>query len=167
MVLPWVFYQEDIAGEDVGDLEFIQEKVDAGNYFQVSGDINALSDTISFIPASGKTAYMIEAKITISDNPSAISTSTSTGVSTKDMIAAALKIGGTTKDETTIGVAANAGISSSNQRGGGTGSGFGNIGDGRFNVLGLSLVGTGSATIVIENILDNGTAFATFSGYLV
>ena len=151
---------------DMGDLEYIEGKVIVGDYFQVSGDINAVTNTIEFIVPNGKTAFMISAKITISGNPSAISTATATAVSTKNMVTAALKIDGVTKDETTIGVAANAGISSSNQRGGGTGSGFGNIGDGKFNVLGLSLIGNAVKKIEIENTLDNGTAFATFSGYL-
>ena len=35
-----------------------------------------------------------------------------------------------------------------------------------FNVLGLSLVGDGAKKIEIENTLDNGTAFATMSGWL-
>ena len=39
---------------DVGDLEFIQDKVLAGDYFQRSGLINALNDTIEFKPNSGK-----------------------------------------------------------------------------------------------------------------
>ena len=156
--------EEDV---DMGDLEFIQTKVIAGDYFQVSGDINNLNDTIEFTVPNTKTAFMISAKIMISGNPSAISTATSIGVATKNMVTAAFKLDGVTKDETAIGTAANAGISSSNQRGGGTGSGIGNIGDGKFNVLGLSLVGDGVDVIEIENILDNGSAFATMSGYVI
>jgi len=164
--LPGTMYQI-VGGLDVGDLEFIEGKVLAGDYFQVSGDINALNDTIEFVVPNGKTAFMIDAKITISGNPSAISTASSPGVATKNMVTAALKIDGVTKDETAIGTAANAGISPTNQLGGGTGSGFGNIGDGKFDVLGLSLVGDGAKKIEIENILDNGSAFASMSGYLV
>ena len=164
--LPLYMFQVP-SGVDMGDLEFIQTKVLSGDYFQVSGDINAINDTIEFIVPSLKTAFMIEAKIIITGNPSAISTATSTGVSTKNMVTAAFKIDSVTKDETAIGTAANAGISSSNQRGGGTGSGIGNIGNGKFDVLGLSLVGDGVKLIEIENIQDNGTAFATMSGYLI
>jgi len=75
---------------DVGDLEFIQGKVVAGDYFQVSGDIDAITDTIEFVPASGKTAFMIEAKI-IPNN---------TGLNNR--ITAALKIDSTIKDEAEI-----------------------------------------------------------------
>ena len=70
MVLPWIFYQEIPESDaDMGDLEFIEGKVIAGDYFQVSGDINALNDTIEFDPASGKTAFLIKAKIIISNHP--------------------------------------------------------------------------------------------------
>ncbi|MCH7697003.1 MAG: hypothetical protein IIB73_12085 [Proteobacteria bacterium] len=64
--LPDLLHQ---VGVDMGDLEYIEGKVLASNYFQVSGDIDALNDTIEFIPASGKTAFMIEAKISMSTNP--------------------------------------------------------------------------------------------------
>ena len=151
---------------DMGDLEFIQGKVIAGAYFQVSGDIDGINDTIEFIVPNGKTAFMISAKIIISDHPAASTRTTGGSNTQKDIVSAALKIDGTTKDETTIGEATAAGIASSNQNGGGTGSGYGNLGDGRFNVLGLSLVGDGIKVIEIENTLDDGSAFATMSGYL-
>ena len=58
------------AGEvDVGDLEFIQDKVLAGDYFQVSGNINTLNSTVFFEVPSGKTAFLIEAKLSMSTNP--------------------------------------------------------------------------------------------------
>ena len=48
------------------------------------------------------------------------------------------------------------------------GSGAGNADyAGKFNVLGLSLVGDAAKKIEIENTEDNGSAFATMSGYLV
>jgi len=160
MVGPWVFYLEEIGGDDVGDLEYIQGFVTSGNYFQISGDIDAIGNTISFIVPSGKTAFLIEAKIIITGHTS--------GTTTKDMVEAELIIAGTTVDTTNIGTATNSAIvTSATDMMGGTGSGIGNIGDGRFNVLGISLVGNNSDTIEIENTLDDGTAFATFSGYLI
>ena len=149
---------------DVGDLEFIQDKVLAGDYFQVSGDINALNDTIEQIVPNGKTAFLIEAKIVITGHTS--------GTTTKDMVEAELKIDGTVVDTTNIGTATTqaTGIvnSATDMMGGfGWGSGAGTIGDGKFNVLGISLVGNGVKVIEIENTLDDGTAFATMSGYFV
>jgi len=160
--LPDLMHQVGV--EDMGDLEFIQEKVIAGNYFQVSGDINTLASTISFTPASGKTAFLIEAKITMTTNPSASST-TGDGTSTSiDQVVAELKISGTTKSKAKIGIASQA---SGFSLDGGNGSGFGVNSESNFNVKGLSLVGTGSASITIENVLDSGSAFAEMSGYLV
>ena len=50
---------------DMGDLEYIEGKVVSGDYFQVSGDINAINDTIEFIVPDTKTAFMITAKIVL------------------------------------------------------------------------------------------------------
>ncbi len=152
---------------DMGDLEFIQGKVTAGDYFQVSGDINALNDTIEFIVPNGKTAFLIEAKIvpTGHSNPPQLPLSTSNSI-TNNRVQAQLKIDTVVKDTTNIGVAANATNNGNHNLSSGAG-GHGNIGDGRFNVLGLSLVGDGIKVIEIENTLDNGTAFATMSGYLI
>lgn len=135
-----------------GDLEFIQKKVLAGDYFQVSGDIDNLNDTIEFVVPSGRTAFMIEAKI-IPNN-----------ISTNNRITSALKIDTVTKDEAEI-------FRSQAQQSGSTnlgGSGYG-LADyaGKFNVLGLSLVGDDVKKIEIENITDSGGAFATMSVYLV
>ncbi len=163
--LPNILFQ--VGEDDMGDLEFIQKKVIAGDYFQVSGDINALGNTIEFIVPDTRTAFIIKAKIVISNHPNAASR-TSGGTSTqKDIVTADLKIDGTIKDKTTIGDVTAAGSATSNQVGGGGGSGYGNLGDGKFDVLGLSLVGDGIKKIEIENILDDGSAFATMSGYLV
>jgi len=149
---------------EMGDLEFIQDKVIAGDYFQVSGAIDALNDTIKFIVPNLKTAFLIEAKIVITGHTS--------GSTTKDMVEAELKIDGTVIDTTNIGTATTqaTGIvnSATDMMGGfGWGSGAGTIGDGKFNVLGISLVGDGIKVIEIENTLDDGTAFATMSGYLI
>ena len=163
--LPLIMYQVP-SGVDMGDLEFIQTKVLSSDYFQESGDINAINDTIEFIIPNLKTAFMIEAKIMNPTHPSPASNPTVSVIQQKSLVTAALKIDGTIKDETTIGEAT-AASNGTNAVGGGTGNGYGNVGDGRFNVLGLSLVGDGIKKIEIENILDNGNAFATMSGYLI
>lgn len=144
----------------MGDLEYIESKVIAGDYFQVSGDILAVNDTIEHIVPNGKTAFLIEAKIVITNHP---------GLGTvKDAVAAELKIDGTVVDTTNIGIIADSRVvTSASDMMGGTGSGVGNLGDGKFNVLGITLVGNGVKTIEIENVLDDGTAFATMSGYYV
>ena len=61
--LPLIMFQVPVVSDDMGDLEFIEGKVLASNYFQVSGAINALTNTIEFIVPNGKTAFMINAKI--------------------------------------------------------------------------------------------------------
>jgi len=160
MVLPWVFYQEILEDEDVGDIEYIEGKVTAGDYFQVSGDINTLASTISFVPASGKTAFLIEAKIIITGHTS--------GTTTKNMVEAELKLDGTTTDTTNIGTATTSTLLfGASDMIAGSGSGTGTVGDGRFNAKGLSLIGDAIAAITIENTLDAGTAFATMSGYVI
>ena len=147
--LPMILFGGSSEVIDVGDLEFIQGKVVAGDYFQVSGDIDAINDTIEFIVPSLKTAFLIEAKIVHNTN------------GTNNSILAALKIDGVTKDETAIKRAQNQQLGGTNQGGSGYGMAENN---GRFNVLGLSLAGDGIKVIEIENIADAGGAFATFSG---
>jgi len=154
-----------IKGIDMGDLEFIQDKVIAGDYFQVSNNINALNDTIEFIVPNGKTAFLIEAKIVITGH---VIPNVGSGVpattETKNMVEADLKIDTVVKDTTNIGFATVTSVQNTvNTRS----MDYGNIGDGKFNVLGLSLVGDGIKKIEIENILDDGTAFATMSLYLI
>jgi len=162
--LPDLMHQVGVV--DMGDLEFIQTKVLAGDYFQVSGNINTLNDTIEFIVPSVKTAFLIEAKIVITTHVTPASRTASSGTTTtKDQVAADLKIDSVIKDKTNMGfssVAANAigSVFTSNNA-------IGDIGDGKFNVLGLSLVGNGIKKIEIVNTLDDGSAFATMSGYLV
>ena len=141
----------------MGDLEYIQDKVLAGDYFQVSGDIDNINDTIEQIIPNGKTAFLIEAKIVPNNT------------SSTNKITAALNIGDVTKDEAQIFRAfATSGTPGTNQ--GGWGYGLAENTE-KFNVKGLSLVGNGvdEATnkITIENITDGGGAFATMSGYLV
>ena len=160
--LPDLLHQ---VGVDVGDLEYIEGKVTANNYFQVSGDIDALNDTIEFIPASGKTAFLIEAKIVITGHVTPAGDAATNSVVIKNEVEAELKINSVTKDTTNLGFSSQGGGNGLNGRGSGTG--YGHTGNGRFNVLGLSLAGDGAKKIEIVNTLDNGSAFATMSGYLV
>lgn len=137
----------------MGDLEYIEGKVLAGDYFQVSGDIDAVNDTIEQIIPNGKTAFLIEAKIVPNNTTNT------------NKIIAALKIANVTKDEVEIFRSfATAGTPGTNQ--GGWGYGLAENAE-KFNVLGLSLVGDGNNKIEIENIVDGGGAFATMSGYYV
>ena len=163
--LPNILFE---VGADVGDLEYIEGKVIAGDYFQVSGDIDNLNDTIEFIVPNGRTAFLIEAKIAITAHPlPATRTSSGSGSnSTLNIVEAIIKIDTVKKDTTNLGFvshAASGAVSPTSL----SQNSYGNIGDGRFNVLGLSLVGDAAKKIEIENTLDNGTAFATMSGYLV
>lgn len=150
--------------KDMGDLEFIQDKVIAGDYFQVSGDINALNDTIEFIPVIGKRAFLIEAKITMSTNP--IPPIFDGNITFSDQVVADLIIDTVVKDKATVGVTSAQNKMFSGSGVGGAGQGFGKP-PGKFNVLGLSLVGDGAKKIEIKNVLDGGSAFATMSGYLI
>lgn len=154
---------------EMGDLEYIQGKVTAGDYFQVSGDINAINDTIEFIVPSAKTAFLIEAKIVNTTHPSLAVTGTSNSTTQqKNVVQAQLKIDSVVKDTTNIGTQSmsdtETGVNNSIIR---IASANGSSSDGRFNVLGVSLVGDGVKVIEIENILDDGSAFATMSGYVI
>lgn len=153
---------------DVGDLEYIQGKVTGGNYFQVSGAINAINDTIEYVPANGKTAFMIEAKIVITGHinpPTLVSNASPTNTITNNRVQAQFKVDTVVKDTANVGFVMNAtGAVFSALGGAGTGSGDYKC---NFNVQGLSLVGDGAKKIEIKNSLDNGTAFATMSGYLI
>lgn len=154
-------------GNAMGDLEYIESKVIAGDYFQVNGPIAILNDTIEYIVPVGKTAFLIEAKI-INTLHSAPSQNTGLGTNAlKDMITASLIVDAVTKDKTTIGMSSQSG----NVNFGGapinTSSAYGNLGDGKFNVKGISLVGDGAKKIEIKNILDDGSVDAVMSGYLI
>lgn len=155
-------------GVDMGDLEYIQSKVISGDYSQASGDISTAGSTIEITPDAGKTAFLIEAKIVISthaDPPAMGSVTFNTIVN--DRVKAVLKIDSTVKDTTNIGVVMNATGDNTSATAASGASGQGQIGDGRFNVLGLSLVGDGAKKIEIENTLDAGSAFATMSVYTI
>jgi len=140
---------------DMGDYEFITDKVKAGDWIELTGPINAITDEISFIPASGKTFFPNEASIVMTANPNV-----PVSGGTRDQIVAALKIDTITKDKAKIGIDVE--LSSLNNAGGG----FGTQSKSYFNARGLSLVGDGFKAITIENIVDNGFADATFSGFI-
>lgn len=151
---------------DMGDLEYIEGKVVAGDYFQVSG---VLGTTIEFIVPNNQTAFMIEAKITMNTNPTIAMPAASGNNSTNNQIVADFKIGGVTKSKAKIGTQAGArnlasGTSSSQ------GAGIAPFGESKFNVLGLSLVGNGvneaANKITIEIDVNNGDGYGEFSGYL-
>ena len=154
-----------LAGVDVGDLEYIEGKVLANNYFQVSGDINAINDTIEQIVPSGKRAFLIEAGIRLlSDN--AFGATNNIIVRTTNKVTASLKIDGVVKDTV------RAGDKAITSRGSGAllSAGAGGVGGDLltpFNVLGVNLVGDGVKKITIENVSDSGSAFAVMSGYFV
>ncbi len=162
----FIWVPDAVQSMGMGDLEFIQSKVLSGDYFQVSGDIDAINDTIDFVVPDGKTAFLIEAKIVITGHttPDMGSDSAPVTTETKNMIEAALKIDSAIKDITNIGFATITRVVNTQPT---RSMDYGDIGDGKFNTRGLSLIGDGAKLIEIENILDNGTAFATLSGYLI
>lgn len=162
--LPDLLHQ--VEDEDMGDLEFIQEKVLAGDYFQVSGDINALNDTIEFVVPDTRTAFLLEAKIvpiTHSNPPVVPAGSTTTIVNNR--VQAQLLIDSNVKDTANVGTVMSSGKNLASAAGG-AGTGTGNQNSDKFNVKGLSLVGDAAKKIEIKNTLSNGSAFATMSGYL-
>lgn len=140
-------------------LQFVQDRIKASEWFQVSGAINAVNDTIEYVPASGKTAVLFEAKIVPSVVPPDFTPSINAQV--KESIVADLLINSILKEKTQYGATFMTGNFVDVGIGGG-----GNFGDGRFNVLGLSLDGDGVKKIEIKNVIDEGTAFATMSGWL-
>jgi len=158
-MLPWIgFFPAEVG--DLGDLEFIQARVDAGEWLEAHGAINAVTNEISIIPASGKTFYAHKGKIVITGHVSPAGIS---GI-VKNEVEAAFKVNGTVKDSTNLGFSSNSSVDGINGRASGTSYGY--TGDGRFDVLGLSLVGDGIKKVTIENIIDNGTADATLSGWI-
>ena len=155
MVFPPVHPFSGLEGViDLSDLEFIRDRIKAGDWWEVSGNIDAVGNKIAFIPASGKTAFMYKGKITMRINLVVPSSSA------RDEIIADLKINGVTKDKAAIGQQIVG--QGANNKVGGAGSTIA----GRFNALGLSLVGDGVKEIAIENTEDAGSAFATMSGWI-
>jgi len=93
----------------MGDLEYIESKVVAGDYFQVSGDIDNLNDTIVYVVPNGQTAFMIEAKIIITNHPglAAFTSATTQNTLAQSRVRADFIIDTSVKDTTNIGVASN------------------------------------------------------------
>lgn len=155
-----------ISGGGMSSEQFYQDKIIAGDSFDVSGNINNLNDVISFVVPDGKTAFLIEAKITMNTNPVILMPAASVNNNTNDQVVAELKIDGIAKSKAKIGAQAGARSLSSGSSTS-QGSGIAPHGESPFNVKMLSLVGDGVKLITIENVLDNGNAFAEMSGYLI
>ncbi len=136
---------------DLSDLQFIQDRVDAGEWLEAHGAINAVTNDITIIPASGKTLYMYKAKIVPTTN------------GLDNSINAEFKVNGTTKDSAAYILSQSIQLGGTNQGGSGYGMGFNG---GKFDVQGLSLVGDGIKEVTVENVLDDGTADATMSGWI-
>ena len=162
MVGPWVFYLETEEEPDVGDLEYIQGFVTAGNYFHVITDISIATNLAEFIVPNNQTAFLIEAKITMSTNPSSSAQSDQVVATLQTSENAGATITEFSKAKIGEAVATYTGVREIG------GSGYGVGGYCPFNVLGFSLVGNGTDTIIqIENTVDGGNAVAEFSGYLI
>ncbi len=151
-------------GGGVSSEQFYQDKIIAGDAFEVSGNINVLNDIIFFEVPDGKTAFLIEAKIGMSTNPSIVPIGNGSP-NTTDQVVADLKINGVTKSKAKIG--GQAASFTSTGVGVGAGAGISAHTGSKFNVRMLSLVGDGIVRITIENVLDDGSAFAEMSGYVI
>ncbi len=160
--LPLILFE---AGEEMGDIEFIRDKSLAGDWISVTGAIDAINDTIEYVPASGKTFFLYEAKIVIGSFKQA----TGGGIATvsNSAVRADLLIDTVVKDKTMIGVSSeNDPYGSGGIGGKASGAGFGNFGNGKFIAQGLFLVGNASKKVEIKNTQDNGDAVATLSGWI-
>ena len=47
--------------QTLSDIEFIRSKVLSGDWIHLTGDINNLNDTLSYVPANGKTFFLFSA----------------------------------------------------------------------------------------------------------
>ncbi len=161
-MFPWIPFLKS-RRRRLSDTEFMAIKAFDGKVVTVTGAINAITNTIEYVPASGKTFYFHSAKITMTTNPTpAINNSTPTSSSTNEQIVAELKINTTTVDSATVGVASTTNLVSV----GGGGAGFSKGGMAYFDVKGRTLEGDGAKKIEIENVLDNGSATATLIGWI-
>lgn len=136
-------------------MEYVSVQLFNNNIQYVSGAINAVNDTIERIVPNGKTAYILEAKIVPTGHINLGSLTDPLEI--KNQVEAQLKVDTAVKDKTNVGIQsyvrsdANATHS----------LGAGNLNTGIFNTLGLELDGDGAKKIEIENITDNGSAFAS------
>ncbi len=150
--------------DKLSDLEFVRTKALSGNWITVQGAINTLASEIAYIPASGKTFFLHSAKIIINTHSNANVRTTVGTSNTNNTVKAALKVDSVIKDTTMIGSATGSFYLTGSSGGGG--SGYGLHGDGRFNCIGLNLVGNGVKKVTIENILDNGSVDAFMAGWI-
>ena len=164
-MFPWIPFLKS-RRRRLSDTEFMAIKAFDGKVVTVTGTINAVTNTIEYVPASGKTFYFHEATIVMVTNPSATSTAGGVGTASTsiDQIVADLKIDSTVYDTAKIGMATSA--NSSQAGNSGSGSGFGLDGKCKFNCKGLTLVGNSAKKIEIENVLDSGSARATLIGWI-
>ena len=147
----------------LGDIEFIRQKVLDGDWITVTGDINAVNDNITYTPASGKTFFFYDAKITITGHPDpAEGIGLGGHIVAKNAIQAELRIDTVTKDTANVGALTSAEVNSSRWA---YGNGY-NLISQSFNVIGLFMDGNASKVVEIRNILDDGSAIATFSGWI-
>jgi len=164
----WYFNKNTVSGvgRDLGDILEMAGKAFDGKTLFAHGAIDTLASKISIIPAAGKILYLSEGKIIINTHTNPPTIPLSGNTINNDRIIAALKINGITVDTTNIGIVHNAstGVTATNKGSGSGGSGI--VGDGRFNIYGRTLAGDGIKSVDIENVLDNGNADATLSGWI-
>lgn len=140
------------------DLEFIERKVKEGNWISVSGAIDNINDVIEYTVPNGKTFYFYEAHVNITGH---VSPTVSTY---QNAVQADLLIDSVVKDKIDTGFM---GYGQLNAQANGWAYMSSNvIKSESFQCLGLSLVGNGSKKVQIKNVLDNGSAYAKFSGWL-
>ena len=145
----------------MGDLEYMAIKSFENKVERVTGAINNLNDLIGLTPpAVGETLYLAEAKVTMNTNPDARFAGSSGAI--QDGIVADLLSGGVAVDTIKIGQST-AGFVSTGEA---YGSGYGVGGVEKFDILGLKIIGNGSDTFQIQNVLDNGNATATLVGWI-
>ena len=84
----------------------------------------------------------------------------------KNAVGAELKVDNVTKDSTNIGITHHGQHTNPGGSPAGEAGGSGTIGDGILAGLGNSLVGNATKNVSIENVLDDGTAIATLTGWI-
>lgn len=147
----------------MGDIEFIRQKTLDSNWITVTGAIDAVTNEITYTPASGKTFFLYEAKITMNKNNIAVGSFNATQTIT-DQTTAELKIDNVTVDTGHIGLSEK--VSSSAPSNAGGGGGFGLNSESRFLCQGQYLVGDAAKNISIENVDDDGSCTATMTGWI-
>lgn len=146
----------------MGDTEYMAKKAFDNKTITVTTDIDADGSKLSYTVTTGKKFYFHSAKIVITGHtvPAVFPGVGPSNTTTQDAVEADLIINGSAVDTTNIGVMAQSSFRSS-----GTGAigGYGNIGDGHFDVKGRTA--ESGQVIEIKNIVDDGTATATLIGF--